>query len=109
MSDLMFERDLDQAGVPAGYTAYVLRWWTMFYSGRVRAVSVGANGYPSFDWEEQTHSRLPNFVGETSRLFVRDDAKIDPAALQIQAKPLPASLEACHPRYPKKMNSGNNA
>jgi hypothetical protein len=108
MTTRMFERDSDQTNVPDGYEAYSLRWWTMVYSGRTAAVSLGANEAPVFDWEGEMYARLPNSLGEISRIMVRVGADIEPALFELRARPIPRSLEECHPRFPERKNLGNS-
>ena len=108
MPTRVFERDPDQTGVPEGYEAFSLRWWTMVYSGRASAVSLGANHAPAFDWEGEMRARLPNVPGEVSRIFVRAGGAIDPSVFELEATEVPSTLEECHPRYPDRKNLGNN-
>lgn len=91
---LMFERDIDQSNVPTGTIAYVLRTWGVIYEGIVSRVSV-ENGLPAlgYDTSEVGASARPaRYPSETSRLFVKEDAEIDPAVFEIMAPPIPRDV-----------------
>lgn len=91
---LMFERDADQSNVPAGTTAYILRTWGAVYEGIVSRVSI-ENGLPAlgYDTSEVGASARPaRYPSETSRLFVKEDAEIDPAVFEIFAPAIPRDV-----------------
>ena len=108
MQKPIFEKDTDQTSVPDGYSAYLLRWWWYVVEGKFCGIGV-ANDAPALDNESDYRSRLPNSLGEISRIFVRNDAPIDERVFELEAKPMPATLEECHPRYPDRKNLGNNS
>ena len=95
----MFERDPNQNGSPPGHTAYILRHWGAVYEGgTVTRVEVYEDR-PSFMFRGEAGSRLARYPDEVSRLFVRDDAEIDPEVFRIKAGPVPSEM----PTNPFKM------
>ena len=87
----IFERDPDQSGTPVGHVAYLLRWWRAVYeTGIVTKVAIGSFGLPHLSWNSGGSMRRPRYLGELTRVFVRDDAEIDPAVFEIDAGPIPA-------------------
>jgi len=91
---LMFERDADQNNVPSGTIAYILRAWGVVYEGIVSRVSV-ENGLPALGYDASeigASARPATYPSETSRLFVKEDAEIDPAVFEIMAPPIPRDI-----------------
>lgn len=89
----LFEKDTDQNGAPDGTTAYILRWWGTIYSGVVSRVRV-ADGLPALTYVAHesvvdASARPAAFPAEVSRVFVKDDAEIDPAVFTLPAPPMP--------------------
>lgn len=88
----LFERDPDQSGAPTGTIAYLLRWWGTIYTGVVSKVGV-VNNLPALTYiahdEVEATGRPAKFPAEVSRVFVSEDAEIDPAVFTIAAPPLP--------------------
>ena len=89
----MFEKDPNQEDVPVGHVAYLLRFWTAIYDeGRVTKVALSGFGLPHLYFDSGGSMRRPKYAGEYSRLFVREDAPIDPRVFEIDAGPVPADV-----------------
>lgn len=101
------ELDVDQANVPAGYEAYILRSWKIVYSGVADSIDgIAENGLPHINWGQISEQRLPEYPGEVSRILAREGAVSDDA-LKVEAPPVPSTLAECHPRFPDRVNLGN--
>ena len=90
----MFEKDADQTDVPKGTVAYIVRCWGVVYTGIVSKIAV-ENGLPALTYDTSefgASARPAKHPSETSRIFVKNDADIDPAVFQIEAPPIPRDV-----------------
>src|SRR5579862_9535593 len=87
----MFERDPDQSKVSKNCTAYIVRSWGVIQEGVVSEVRV-TQGLPHLRFVQGGSTCLARYPDEVSRVFVRNDALVDPEVFKIKAPSIPNSV-----------------